>query len=262
VRIEVPPLVAVQGDRQCIAEQERYTGEAVPINTIERVVGALPLIIPPLGDNLDIDALLARIDGVMVPGGLTNVHPSLYGGSEETSSGPYDQDRDLTSLPLIKAALARGVPLLMACRGLQELNVALGGTLKDEPDDLTEDKKHGTPESADSENARFALRQIIELTPGGMLARLIGAENVRVNSLHSQLIDKLGPGLTVESRAEDGTIEAVSVDHAKSFALGVMFHPEYWAEHDPPSLKILRAFADAVRRYADRKRTRPAAEAA
>ena len=152
--------------------------------------------------------------------------------------------------------------MLMTCRGFQELNVALGGTLRKEPDDLPEEKKHGTPASARTEDERFAIRQLINVVPGGKLAAIVGSQQVRVNSLHSQLIDRLAPGLLVEATAEDGSIEAVSIDAAKEFALAVVFHPEYWAEKDPPSLAILKAFARAVERYAARKRATAAREPA
>ena len=190
----------------------------------------------------------------MIPGGLSNVHPSLYGKVPAKDLGPFDRERDLTSLALIRAALASGIPILMTCRGFQELNVAFGGTLRKEPDDLPEEKKHGTPRSARTEDERFAIRQVIDVVPGGKLATIVGSQQIRVNSLHSQLIDKLAPGLLVEATAEDGSVEAVSVESAKEFALAVVFHPEYWAEKDPPSLAILKAFARAVERYAARKR--------
>jgi putative glutamine amidotransferase len=149
----------------------------------------------------------------------------------------------------------------MTCRGFQELNVALGGTLKLEPD-LPEEKKHGTPKSARSEDERFRIRHVLNVVPGGALARIVDADRIRVNSLHSQLIDKLAPGLVVEATAEDGSVEAASVAGAKSFALGVIFHPEYWAERDAPSLAILKAFGDAVYRYADNNERSRVLEAA
>lgn len=242
--------VRIPSDFQVVKQQEKYTAEAAAANTIARVVGALPLVIPALGDRLDIDALLSRVDGLMIPGGISNVHPALYGARANEEKGPFDPKRDATTLPLIRAALERGVPLLMTCRGFLEVNVALGGTLKHEPDDLREDRKHGTPESAQTEDGRFRIRQNLLVTRGGKLAAIVNADRIRVNSLHSQLIDRLAPGLIAEATAEDGTIEAASVRDANGFALGVIFHPEYWAERDAPSLAILTAFADAVRTYA------------
>jgi putative glutamine amidotransferase len=246
----VRTCVGIPTDFQVVKQQQKYTVEAAAANTIARVVGALPLVIPALGDQLDFDALFSRVDGLMIPGGISNVCPTLYGARAEEEKDPFDTKRDATTLPLIRAALDRGVPLLMTCRGFQELNVALGGTLKQEPADLPEEQKHGTLESAQTEDERFRIRQNLHLTKGGRLAAIVNADRIRVNSLHSQLIDKLAPGLISEATAEDGTIEAATVRDAKGFALGVVFHPEYWAEGDAPSLAILNAFADAVRNYA------------
>jgi putative glutamine amidotransferase len=248
------PLIAIPSDRQLINEQERYTIESAPARAIARIVHAVPLIVPALGASLD-PSMLSRVDGLMVPGGLTNVHPSRYGTMPTPELGPFDEDRDATSIPLIRGALRLGIPILMTCRGFQELNVALGGTLKQEPDDLPEEKKHGTPESAKTEDERFALRHPLNIVPGGKLHAILNTKRIQVNSLHSQLIDELAPGLVVEARADDGAIEAVSVKDAAEFALGVVFHPEYWAEQDPPSLKIMRAFGCAVHDYTARKRT-------
>jgi putative glutamine amidotransferase len=245
--------VAIPSDFQIVNEQERYTAEAVPVNTLARIISAVPVIVAALGQQLDVGALLDGIDGVMVPGGLSNVHPSYYGGAATSRKGPFDEKRDATTLPLIRAALERGIPLLLTCRGFQELNVALGGTLKQEPDNLPEDKKHGTPVSARTEDERFKIRHAIDLVPDGNLAAILRTDRIRVNSLHSQLVDQLAPGLVVEATAEDGSVEAATVSGAKAFALGVIFHPEYWAERDAPSLAILNAFADAVRGYASRR---------
>jgi len=248
--MKVRPLVAIPSDLQTINDQRRYTAEVVPIDAIARITGLIPLIVPALADRLDIPALLTRVDGLMMPGGLSNVHPSLYGRPEVPEKAPFDVQRDATDTTLIHEALKRGVPLLMTCRGFQELNVALGGTLKAEPDDLPECEKHGTPESAKTEDERFKIRQRINVVPGGKLAQILQSDQVAVNSLHSQLIDDLAPGLEVEATAEDGTIEAVSVRDAKGFALGVVFHPEYWVECDSPSRAILNAFGEAVHAYA------------
>jgi putative glutamine amidotransferase len=224
-------------------------------------LGAVPLLIPPIGSRLDLNALLDRVDGVFIPGGLTNVHPSRYGRPATEQDGPFDQARDATTLPLIRAVLARGTPLFMTCRGLQELNVAFGGTLRREPDELPEEKKHGTPESATSDDERYRLRQPLRVRPGGRLAAILGSDRVLVNSLHSHLVDDLAPGLVVEATADDGSVEAVSVRDAKGFALAVIFHPEYWTRTDDVSRRILFAFRSAIRDHAaHRSLARSAAE--
>jgi putative glutamine amidotransferase len=256
----VDAFVAVPCDHQAVGDQKRYTANAIPVDTIIRTTGAIPLLVPALGEQLNLESLLSRVDGVFVPGGLTNVHPSRYGCQPAQKDGPFDPARDSTTLPLIRAALATGVPLLMTCRGFQELNVALGGSLRREPEDLPEEQKHGTPASARSDDERYRIRQGLNLSPGGKLQAIIGKPRIEVNSLHSQLIDKLAPSLVVEATADDGSVEAVTVSGAKGFNLAVVFHPEYWAERDEPSYAILQAFAAAVRDYADRPIFAAAAE--
>jgi len=250
----VRPLDGIPSDFQIIDQQKKYTSEAPPSQAIARIVGGIPLIVPALGPELDVESLLDSIHGLMVPGGLTNVNPTLYGQAPTEAKGPFDRYRDATSLALIQGALRRGLPILMTCRGLQELNVALGGTLRRERDDLPEDQKHGTPASAKTEDERFRIRHQLNVVPGGQLAAILHADRVRVNSLHSQVIDRMAPGLVVEATADDGTVEAATVSESEGFALGMIFHPEYWAERDAPSLAILKAFGKAVHDYASRKR--------
>jgi putative glutamine amidotransferase len=252
-------IVGIATDARIVDEQRLFTTEATIAEAIARVTGALPLLIPALGKELDTDALLDHVHGLVMQGGISNVCPSEYGVRPTEEYGPFDPARDATTLPLIRAALVKGVPLLMICRGFQELNVALGGSLTVEPDELPEEQKHGTPESARSEDERFRLRQDLDVAKGGQLSRILAADRIVVNSLHSQKIDELAPGLQVEGRAPDGSVEAVTVQGAKGFALGVVFHPEYWAEQDGPSYRMLCAFADAVDSYAA---ARPALQAA
>jgi putative glutamine amidotransferase len=258
--VRLDAFVAIPCDLQKVGDQERYTVDTIPVDTILRAVGAIPVLVPALGDNLDRDVLLDRVDGLFVPGGLTNVHPCCYGHPPTDKDGPFDSARDSTTLPLIRAALGRGLPTLMTCRGFQELNVSLGGTLQRESEDLPEEQKHGTPESAQTEDERYRIRHGLNVVSGGKLRAIVGKERIQVNSLHSQLIDRLAPSLVVEATADDGSVEAVSVRDAKGFALAVVFHPEYWAERDEPSHAILRAFAAAVKDYAARKLFAAAAE--
>jgi putative glutamine amidotransferase len=252
-------LIAVPCDVQTVGDQKRYTVDTIPVDAIARIIPATPVLLPALGEKLNLERLLSRVQGVFVPGGLTNVHPPHYGQMPSEKDGPFDPARDATTLPLIRAALKRGVPLLMTCRGFQELNVALGGSLKREPENLPEERKHGTPQSANSEDERYRLRHNLNVKPGGHLAAIVKQRRILVNSLHSQLAADLAPGLKVEATADDGSVEAVSVADAKGFALGVIFHPEYWAERDAPSHAILRAFAAAVHAYSGRNQNQAAA---
>jgi putative glutamine amidotransferase len=210
----------------------------------------VPVILPCLRDAGPLMHLLQQLDGLFVTGGQTNIHPTLYGCDAKADDGPFDELRDVAAMTVIPAAIERGIPTLLICRGFQELNVALGGTLRKEAADLPEDLKHGTPESAKTEDERFRLRQPLNICPGGLLAAIISNERPLVNSLHSYLIDGLASKLAVEATAVDGTIEAVSVRNAKEFMLGVAFHPEYWGDRDETSAAILGAFATAVRSFA------------
>jgi putative glutamine amidotransferase len=254
------PLVAVATDVKAF---ENYVWHATPQQYLEAAVsaaGVLPLLVPSFGDRLDLDALLAAVDGVMVTGSKSNVHPSLYGGDAAEANGPYDPARDSTTLPLIRKAVERGVPLLAICRGIQEMNVALGGTLAAEIQEREGAIDHRAPMS-DRQDERFAIRQKISIKPGSCLAGIFGAGEIKVNSLHRQGIERLGPRLAVEAVAEDGTIEAVSVKGAPAFAVGVQWHPEYWARTDDTSRSVFEAFGDAARAHAAARATmRQAAE--
>jgi putative glutamine amidotransferase len=254
------PLVAVSTDVRAF---ENYVWHAAPEQYLEAAVsaaGVLPVLVPSLGERLDLDGLRTAVDGVMVTGSKTNVHPSLYGGEASEANGPYDPARDATILPLIRKAVARGVPLLAICRGIQEMNVALGGTLMSEIQEREGAIDHRAPAGV-SQNERFAIRQKVSIQAGSCLAGIFGAGEIKVNSLHRQGLDRLGPRLDVEAVAEDGTVEAVSVRGAPAFAVGVQWHPEYWVHKDDISRRIFQAFGDAVRAHtAARMKVRQAAE--
>lgn len=212
------------------------------------LAGLTPVQLPTVAERFDVAPLLAVAAGVLVTGARSNVHPSHYGAAESETAAPFDRDRDRTSLSLIRAALARGVPLFCICRGFQELNVVFGGTLDPAVHERPGRRDHRGADSADMD-VRFGLAHDVELAPGGVLAGILGAGPVRVNSVHRQGIDRLGDGLAVEARAPDGLVEAVSVPGA-SFALGVQWHPEYLVRTDSPSRALFEAFAGAVRRHA------------
>lgn len=254
------PLVAVSTD---VRQFENYTWNAAPRQYLEAAVsvaGVTPVLVPAFGERLDLEGLVERVDGVMLTGSKTNVDPALYGREATEENGPYDRDRDATTIPLIRLAIARGVPLLAICRGLQELNVALGGTLNSEIQEMEGRIDHRAPVS-DDQDLRFAIRQKVEIKPGTCLAGVFGAGEIMINSVHRQAVGRLGRRLRVEAVAEDGTVEAVSVIDAPAFAVGVQWHPEYWAKSDDASARIFRAFGEAAAaRAAARERGRIAAE--
>jgi putative glutamine amidotransferase len=240
------PLVAVAADVKDIDGYRWHAAADQYLRALVDGAGVLPLILPSL-DNLDFEALLERVDGVLFPGSRSNVNPTHYGEIETEAAKPYDPARDKVTLPLIREALAKGVPLFAVCRGMQELNVAAGGSLVSEVQELPGRMDHRAPVS-DDQKVRFAIRQEVDVKPGGLLARILGTGMHQVNSLHRQAVGRLGENLNVEALAPDGTIEAVSVRNAPAFALGVQWHPEYWVTTDVPSRALFAAFGDAVRK--------------
>lgn len=248
------PLVAITSD---VREFENYTWHAAPNQYLRAAFdasGVVPLIVPSFGKDLDPDSVLDAVDGLLVTGSKSNVHPALYGVEPTEAHEPFDPARDATSLPLIRRALERGIPLLAICRGIQELNVALGGTLATEIQALEGRMDHRAPAS-DKQTERFAIRHPVHVKPGSCLADILKDDTVKVNSVHRQAIDRPAIDLAIEATADDGTIEAVSVKNAKGFAVGVQWHPEYWVQSDSPSRKIFEAFGDAVRAH-NRSRNR------
>lgn len=205
--------------------------------------GALPVMIPPMGEAQT--AVVDRLDGLLIPGSASNVHPSHYNGGESLTPEHHDPARDATTLPLIRAAVARGLPLLAICRGIQELNVALGGTLHQKVHKVAGRLDHR--EGAGDPDQRYGPKHPIVLS--GQLAQVLDVGELHVNSLHSQAIDQLAPGLLAEAVAPDGTVEAVRLEGAPGFVVGVQWHPEWhWSEH-PASVALFRAFGDACRAW-------------
>jgi putative glutamine amidotransferase len=235
--VGIPACATVANDRPMHSTPARYA------EVLIGAAGALPVMIPPVGETQL--ALLDRIDGLLIPGSPSNVHPSRYGIGESLTPDKHDPARDATTLPLIRAAIARGLPVLAICRGIQELNVALGGTLFQNIFDIPGRFDHrGGPGSLDE---AYGPKHMVAVT--GALARIVGADKIMVNSLHSQAIDRPGEGLVAEAWAPDGTIEAVSLPGAAGFVLGLQWHPEWrYAEH-PASVAIFRAFGEACRRH-------------
>jgi putative glutamine amidotransferase len=204
-------------------------------------VGALPVLIPPLGAAMG--GLLDTLDGLLLTGSPSNVHPERYGGGESETPEFHDPERDDTTLPLIRAAVDRGIPVLAICRGIQELNVALGGTLIQRVHAQKDRSDHRG--KGDTLAQRYAPAHQIAVT--GSLARILDADAVTVNSVHGQAIDTLAPALVAEAVAPDGTIEAVAMPSAPGWLLGVQWHPEWCFADNPDSVAIFRAFGDACR---------------
>jgi putative glutamine amidotransferase len=212
-------------------------------------VGGLPVLLPAAGADCVAD-ILAKVDGLLLTGSRSNVWPGHYDGPAHAEGTPEDHARDATTLPLIRAAIERGVPLLAICRGMQELNVALGGSLDQRIQDLPGRMDHSTPSDQHIPLVRTGKAHAVRLASGSWLARLAGAESIAVNSLHNQGVQALAPRLVAEGWAPDGTVEAVRVCDARGFAKGVQWHPEYDWERDALSRAVFEAFGEACREFA------------
>lgn len=241
-------IVGIPACAATVAEMPFHRTPARYAQAVLGGVGALPVLIPPLGEQML--GLLDDLSGLLVPGSPSNVHPSLYGGGESETPEFHDLERDHTTLPLIRAAIARGIPVLAICRGIQELNVALGGSLIQRVHERPGMRDHrGGP---GAHEVRYGPKHPVAVS--GSLARLLGASEIEVNSLHGQAIDQLGDGLVVEATAPDGTIEAVAMPSAPGWVLGVQWHPEWAFAGNPHSVAIFRAFGDACRQYTSSNR--------
>lgn len=207
---------------------------------------AIPLNIPAMGREADLDAILNRLDGLVVTGSPSNVEPQHYGGPAFPAETLRDPARDATSLPLIEKALARGMPLLAICRGIQELNVVLGGTLHQNIAAVEGRDNHFAPTHLPID-VRFDLAHEVHVRPGGYLAALLGKEQFTINSIHGQGIDVPGRNLEIEAVAPDGQIEAVRVTGVPGFALGIQWHPEHASATDPHSAAIFAGFGRVLR---------------
>ncbi len=228
-------------------ELENHAASDTYVEVTDRLVLGVPVLIPANGEAVDIDTLLARLDGLILTGSRSNVCPDRYGGCAHAVGTPEDQRRDAVTLPLSRAAIAAGMPVLAICRGFQELNVALGGSLHQRLQDLPDRLDHSAPAEADI-RLRHGKAHAVELIAGGLLHRLAGGlDRVQVNSLHDQGIDRLSTQLSIEAVAPDGVVEAVRVTEAPGFAAGVQWHPEYDYRTDGLSRAIFVAFGDAVR---------------
>jgi putative glutamine amidotransferase len=213
----------------------------------------IPVVIPAFGDRIAASDWIERLDGLLFTGSPSHVGPATYDGPDLAPGAPHDGKRDRTTLPLIRAALEAGLPLLGVCRGHQELNVALGGTLEQNLHLLPAHLDHRAKTEFGVED-QYLPAHAVRIARGSLLSELAGgAEQAIVNSLHYQGIDRLGDGLVVEATAPDGTIEAIRVDNARGFALGVQWHPEFRTLEDPLSLAIFRRFGDAARARAARR---------
>ncbi len=247
------PIVGIISNSYLINDQyPAHAGGTMNSQAVAEVAGCMPLLIPTDPRFVTVNELLDACDGFLLTGGRPNVHPSEYGAAETEAHGAFDRGRDAIALPLVRACVERGQPFLGICRGFQEVNVALGGTLHPEIRDLPGRMNHRMPPDGTLEE-KFALRHPVRLSAGGVFHRLFGAEEVMTNTLHGQGIDTAGRRIVIEGHAPDGTPEAIHVEGAPGFTLSVQWHPEWNAANDPVSRPLFTAFGDAVRDWAARR---------
>lgn len=240
-----PPVVLVPACNRMLGEHPFHVAGKKYIDAV-RLAGALPLVVPN-ADAGEIEAYLALADGVFLTGAVSNVHPSHFDEAVHDESLPLDPARDASTLPLIRRCLALGLPLFAVCRGLQETNVALGGSLHQAVQEVPDRHDHrgaGGRAGANAE-ALYAPAHEVLVEPGGLLERVLGPAPFIVNSVHGQGIHRLAHGLKVEARAHDGLVEAFSMPAAPAFNLCVQWHPEWKAADNPVSMRLLRAFGEA-----------------
>ena len=245
------PVVLVPACNRMIGDHAFHVAGKKYIDGV-RLAGCQPFIVPTAQPD-EIDALLDLADGVLLTGSASNVHPRHFGQDVHDRELPLDTERDDWTLPLIRRVLQRGIPLLAICRGFQETNVALGGSLHQAVQEVPGQLDHRAPQGAPAE-VQYGLAHDVELVPGGTLAGVLGAVRLRVNSVHGQGVNRLAPGLRIEARAPDGLIEAFAVEQAKGFNLCVQWHPEWQAANNPASKRLFEAFGIACVAFRDRHR--------
>ena len=246
------PLVGIIGNSHRI--ENRFAVQAVGernLRAVAEVSGAIPLMFPSIPEIIDVGALLEVVDGIVLTGARANVHPMRFNVDPCEKHEPYDIHRDDVALEVAKACVARGVPLFGICRGLQEMNVAFGGSLHPEIRELPGRINHRMPRLENGDihpdpTVIFADRHEVRLTPGGAFAKILGCETIRVNSLHGQGILEPGGRVVIEGIAEDGTIEAIRIADAAGFALGVQWHAEYDPQKNPINRALFEAFGQAL----------------
>lgn len=246
------PLIAVPSDRRILDPHPSHVAGEKYLKALIDGAGGIPVIVPSMAGDIDIDEILDRVDGILLTGSYSNIEPHRYGGETTEKSGLFDPHRDAMTLPLALRALERGVPLLAVCRGHQELNVALGGTLHQNMADVPGYHDH-LENKQDPLDKQYGPSHPVSLVDGGLLRQLAGSDSVMVNSLHAQGVDRLAGGVMVEAVADDGLVEAFRIDTAPGFNLSVQWHPEWRVTENQFSMAIFKAFGNACRARAKQR---------
>jgi putative glutamine amidotransferase len=240
------PIVGIITDRQQIGSHWHHTVMEKYIVAVMDAVDGLPFLIPAMGEFFDFEILVESLDGLLLTGGYSNIEPHHYGDFKSYEGCLHDSHRDATTLPLIPTAIDKEVPILGICRGLQELNVAFGGSLHQKIHNIPEFNDHREDKSQPL-NVQYAPTHEVNLVGGGILSELSDGRTQMVNSLHEQGIDRLADNLIVEAVSSDGVIEAVRIKESKSFALAVQWHPEWDYQNHTFYRNLFKAFGQACK---------------
>ena len=249
----IRPVVGIISNTAVVNNQYEVDGSGkMNAEAISGASKAIPLIFPANPELLSVNELLEICDGFLLTGGRPNVHPAEYGELETPAHGDFDRHRDSIALPLVKACVERGQPFFGICRGFQEVNVAMGGSLHPEIRELPGRMNHRMPPEGTIEE-KFAPRHEVKFTEGGPFSKLFGANSVITNSLHGQGIKEPGSRICIDGYSKDGTPEAIYIKDSPGFTMSVQWHPEYRAMHDATSLKLFTAFGEALREWKNKK---------
>ena len=248
-KVKSRPVVGIIGNHYLVDDQYPvHTGGTMNSSAIAQVSNCLPIILPADPGYLIVEELLELCDGFLFTGGRSNIHPEEYGETETPAHGLFERTRDAITLPLIRACVQRGQPILGVCRGFQEVAVAMGSTLHPEIRELPGTNNHRMPPDGTLEE-KFELRHNVRVSSEGPFARIFGTTEVLTNTLHGQGIRKAGPLVVIDGYALDGTPEAIYIKDSPGFTLSVQWHPEWNAANDPVSIALFKAFGDAIRSW-------------
>ena len=247
------PVIGMVCDIKQVGQWEFHAVGDKYINAIQKSVGDV-ILIPALADKSVLERLMNLLDGIFFPGSYSNVDPQYYKETDQYNNTLHDPARDQTALPLILMALQKGIPILGICRGLQEINVALGGSLYQHIQELPEYLDHREPNNMPIA-IKYAEAHEIKIEENSLLQSWLGTSHIRVNSLHQQGIKDLAAGLTIEATAPDGLIEAFRINDAPIFGYAVQWHPEWQFDQNPSSIAIFKAFQNACTKYKEIKQT-------
>ncbi|MDW4497486.1 gamma-glutamyl-gamma-aminobutyrate hydrolase family protein [Sulfitobacter sp. D35] len=252
------PIIGIIGNRALLNDQYPvHAGGTMNSDAVASVCGCMPLLIPADPTYVSVPELMRTCDGFLFTGGRANVHPEEYGEEATQAHGAFDRARDAITLPLIRACVEAGQPILGICRGFQEVNVAMGGSLYPEIRDLPGRMNHRMPPDGTLEE-KFERRHVVTFSEGGVFHHLMGAAQVMTNTLHGQGIKVQGPRIVVDGHADDGTPEAIYIEKAPGFTLAVQWHPEWDAANDPVSRPLFAAFGRAAKAWAEGRQVTPA----